>query len=552
MPIAYMRVLPKSSQALFAFAFSVQVVYHLYLIITLPRNTLLENEEYVRRIAPPLDKNDPRMLPDLHPAMRAPVPSYTYNFSYDVFKNRDSKLSRPTICDEASIPTPLLNGTEVESTISSEKLNDIFQSLVQEYLAPWVPLRGSEKDEEISRPITKKLLNSMELILRGGAFRVRLAGDGTVRYRVLEHWTQTYRVARMTWTLGLLQEAMTRWPELAKLRAEFFVNVGDSPRSTIDSVSRDMGAIPVFSFRSSPAYLDIPVPDPVEFGSNGHYVWKSDDAPLTLEREPRLVFRGSSSSLNEYHDDNWLIVPRLRLAALSRRYPDLIDAGVTTWMKLGQNLSQREVEHSLGARAVPELNFEEQSKYRYVLDVDGGLGSSRKRGILASGSVPFFQKSNWRMWYEPLLKEDVHFVGVDTYLHELVDKVMHARENPSESVAMVKRAQCFAKLAVSYDAALLFWKVLLEGYSQLQRDPVGDDEEVYPNLCQLRPAAAESPMGCTAGWYIYNGSIPFGCRYIGAPNQPFRYECWRNVGYGEEFKFTNDPVHSVYAYDYTA
>ena len=39
-------------------------------------------------------------------------------------------------------------------------------------------------------------------------------------------------------------------------------------------------------------------------------------------------------------------------------------------------------------------------------------------------------------------------------------------------------AECFPKLALSYDAAVHFWKVLLEGYSQLQIDPAGDDEEL--------------------------------------------------------------------------
>jgi len=221
-------------------------------------------------------------------------------------------------------------------------------------------------------------------------------------------------------------------------------------------------------------------------------------------------------------------------------------------MKLGENVSVSQVEQSIGTTAVSSLDYEAQGKYRFVLDVDGGLGSSRKRGILASGSVPFFQKSNWYMWYEPLLKRSIHFVGVDTYLHNLVDKITLMKNHPSECTSMVRRAKCFAKNAVSYESALLFWKILLEGYSQLQRDPIGNDEEVDPNLCTLRPAAAESPMGCTAGWYTYNGTIPFGCRYIGAPNRPFKFECWRNVGYGEEFKFTNDPVHSVYTVDYTA
>lgn len=437
--------------------------------------------------------------------------------------------------------------SDASATVSEHEIETAFRSLVDEYLAPWTPLAHSATGKTAGeKPITRSLLNSMEVLLRGGAFRVRLAGDGTVRYRVLEHWTQTYRIARMTWTLDILQQAVQQWPELAKIKCEFYVNVADSPRSTLDSISKDMGGIPVFSFRSSKSYLDIPVPDPVEYGSNGNYVWKTDDKIPFFERTPKLVFRGSSSSIQEYHDDNWLVVPRLRLAALSKRFPDLIDAGITQWMKVSRSTNVTHIEKSLGTGTVESLNFEAQSKYRFVLDVDGGLGSSRKRGILSSGSVPFFQESNWYMWYEPLLKPFYHFLPVDTFLRNLIDQVQSAKDDPIESARIVQRAHCFGENVLAYDAAVLYWKILLEGYSKLQRNPASGDEQVSPSMCALRPAAAEGPMGCSDGWYKFNGTVPFGCRYTGAKANPYSFECWRNIGRGVEFKFTSDPVHSLY------
>lgn len=69
---------------------------------------------------------------------------------------------------------PFLNGTQRETRISQHVLEATFRSLVEDYVAPWVPLRSSDRDEPLSKPITKKLLDSVELILRDGAFRVRL------------------------------------------------------------------------------------------------------------------------------------------------------------------------------------------------------------------------------------------------------------------------------------------------------------------------------------------------------------------------------------------
>lgn len=429
--------------------------------------------------------------------------------------------------------------------VEQDELESAFEVLVARYLAPWVPL--SSRTPVLERPITMKLLNSMEVLLRGGAFRVRLAGDGKVRYRVLEHWEQTYRINRMTWTLDLLQRIMEEYPELAKVKAEFYVNVADSPRSTVDSTSRDMGGIPVFSFRSGLAYLDVPVPDPVEYGSNGNYMWKTENKLPFEERIPKLVFRGSSSSLHGYHDDNWLSVPRMRLAALAKERPDLLNAGITKWMKLEKGATIDEVEQSLGTGVVEHIDYDQQGKYQFVLDMDGGLGSSRKRGILTSGSVPIFQKSTWFMWYEPLLKPFYHFLPVETYLQDLVETVDNAKNDAAESRRVVQSANCFGENVLSEKATGLYWKTLLQRYSQLQYDHASGDDEVSPSMCSLRPATAQGPLGCYDGWYLYNGSVPFGCKYKGAQDgHPYKFECWRNIGNGTEFKFTNDPVHGLY------
>lgn len=426
-------------------------------------------------------------------------------------------------------------------------LTPSFEVLISRYLSPWIPLQfPTTPSTLLHRPITTALLNSMEAMLHGGAFRVRLIGDGQLRYRALEHWPHTYRTERMVATLLFLQRALDRFPDLRRVRAEFYVNVADAPRSTLDSSSRELAGLPIFSFRSSPAFLDIPVPDPVECGSNGNYVWKEKDKLPFRLREPRLIFRGSSSSLQQYHDHNWLSVPRIRLAALAKHHSHLLDAGVTKWIKLAKGVTDEEIQASLGVTLVDYLNYSAQGKFQFILDIDGGLGSSRKRGILSSGAVPFFQNSHWHMWYEPLLRPFYHFLPVDTYLHDLLDRVRAARDDITESQRIVQRANCFAEHVVSENAAALYWKLLVTRYSQLQYDPVSDDRDVSPDMCKLRPVIADGPMGCSNGWYVFNGSLPFGCRYKRAGEYQNRFECWRDIGNGTEFKFTNDPVHSVY------
>lgn len=425
---------------------------------------------------------------------------------------------------------------------SLRELRSAFESLVNKYLAPWIPFQ-MKSTEALLRPISTQLLNSIEGLLHGGAFRVLLPGDGTVRYRLAEHWTQTYRVNRMLWTLQTLQRVARLDPGL---RVEFFVNVADAPRSTMDSMSHKMGGLPIFSFRSSPAYLDIPVPDPAEYGAGGDYTPRVGTVPFK-SRVPRLVFRGSSSSLAGYHNDNWLVVPRIRLAALSRAHPRLIDAGITRWIKLVGGTTSSEIEASLNVSSVAVLSPDAQTGFKYILDVDGGLGSSRKRGILASGSVPLFQSSHWHAWYEPLLKPFIHYVPVDPFLHGLIARISELQTDEAFAHSIAQHASCFAQSVTSEDAALLYWHLLLQQYSRLLRQPPKYTVRVSPSLCKMRPVTAHGPMGCYEGWYTFNGTLPFGCRFTGAkPHATFQYECWRHIGREVEFKFTNDPVHDPY------
>ena len=49
-----------------------------------------------------------------------------------------------------------------------------------------------------------------------------------------------------------------------------------------------------------------------------------------------------------------------------------------------------EAEQSFGAGVMIPMKCEEQVSFQFVVDIDRGLGTSRKRYIFTSGLVPFF------------------------------------------------------------------------------------------------------------------------------------------------------------------
>lgn len=380
-----------------------------------------------------------------------------------------------------------------------------------------------------SIPITAPLIDSMEVPLRGSTARVRVAGDGRVFYRVIEHWEKTYRLPRFGFFLDLLAKTLKSHPELRTVHAEFYINTADGPRSTVDSISQELGALPLLSFRSELHYIDIPVPDPVEHGSKvtgeGYVINPALKTPWPQKKKLAL-FRGVASCIQKQHFQNWHLNPRVRVSTLSARYPEFLDAGITKWIKLSHNATVENIEMTANITAKQHMALEEQLRYRYILDVDGGLGSSRKRWILMSGSVPFFQQSAVYQWYEPLLTKWVHYVPVDRWFRDLIENIQWAQQNDPQAKRIASSAEEFARKFLSEQAITEYVSIFLQKYADMQRDARHGKEHV-PNPCEEAPIVEHGPMGCSTGWLEHSlgSKLPFGCRH--KPYLPGNFTCHR-------------------------
>lgn len=405
----------------------------------------------------------------------------------------------------------------------------VFEILVDEYLAPW----SAATVGGMAAPISDELLDSMEVPLRNRTVgRVRLSTVGSVLYRVIEHWDKTYRLQRFAFFLELLTQTLKRYAPLRALPGEFYVNAADGPRVTVDSSSSSFAGLPLFGFRTEHAHIDIPVPDPVEHGAHvtgEGYVVDAEvraKAPWWGKKKNMVVFRGSSSSILQMRHGNWFLNPRVRLSQISMRYPHIVDAGVSKWIKLANGTSVNDILGSANLTQKTPLSLREQLTYKYILDVDGGMGSSRKRWMLLSGSVPFFQESSVYQWYEPLLAPWVHYVPVDKWFRDLVKHVRWAQRNDEQAREIVHNAREFASKYLSDDAVLEYIAVLLQKYAKLMKnvrryaDPVRD-------ACVEEPIVEVGPMGCRTDWNVYeaNNKLPFGCRH--KPLEYMRFVCHR-------------------------
>lgn len=402
---------------------------------------------------------------------------------------------------------------DVSALSRSVSTRQVFRALVDEAMAPWSgAVVGGERV-----PISASLVDSMEVPNKGSTARIRLPGDGRVLYRVVEHWEKTYRLPRLLFFLDLLLKVMSKYPELSRLRCEFYLNTADGPKVTVDSMSQDFGALPILGFRTEAHYIDIPVPDPVEHGSKvtgEGYVIDPASRVAWQQKEARVVFRGVASCIQKQHFGNWHLNPRVRVSSISARFPHLVDAGVTKWIKLSHGTTVDDIETSANISVKQRLTLQDHMRFKYILDVDGGLGSSRKRWMLMSGSTPFFQASAVTQWYEPLLTKWVHYVPVDRWFRDLVQSVLWARQNDAVAREIAENAMSFADRFLSEDAILEYLAVFLQKYAELQPDARQGNESV-PNPCVEEPSIEHGPMGCRTGWFrhLHGTPFPFGCRH---------------------------------------
>ncbi|OIR57391.1 MAG: uncharacterized protein A8A55_1852 [Amphiamblys sp. WSBS2006] len=391
----------------------------------------------------------------------------------------------------------------INASINTEDdtIEKVFSWLADEYLAPWLPM---DKTHVGQAPITKRMLCAMELAYRSGAFRVRIIGK-KVYYRHLVVWKQTYRKARMVWYLKLLKKMALRG--MIKKPVDVIIYVGDGPKVAGDTATSHAG-FPLFSLRTADHTVDIPLPDPVVYGSNGNYVWpeKALNRPWT-EKKKMLVFRGKGSCL-KMQADNWHVCNRIRAVKLADMYPELMDIKITELNQLDKISAplyppptKKEVLDTTRTQLGSFMSFFEQAGYRYVLDLDGGLGSSRKPATLRSGSVLFAQKSPWFNHFEPLLQPYVHYVPVDKWLRDLREKVEDANTNESKYEQIAKQGREFAEKFLTIEASMKYISILFLKYADLLVEEVTTDP-VEINYCEAKGIEdiMNGPIGCSRKW----------------------------------------------------
>lgn len=267
------------------------------------------------------------------------------------------------------------------------------------------------------------------------------------------------------------------FPVLTRDGTEPYNNIWDSMEQPLVS-HRYTKYVPILSMSVTSRYADIPIPTCDDWArvQNPEGKWFPKlcrDYPDTFDtpwenKVPTAVFRGGSTGCGVTIKTN----PRLRLVSMSVTQPEsadgvpYLDAGITNW-----NLRARKVQgepylttinpEDLGFELAPPMSPEQQSQYKYIVNVDGHVTAFRLSLELNMGSVILLVDSPWKIWYSKMLEPYIHYVPVKYDMSNLFEQIEWCRQHDGDCSIIADNARDFYRTYLQKKGVIDYMQKLL-------------------------------------------------------------------------------------------
>ena len=165
----------------------------------------------------------------------------------------------------------------------------------------------------------------------------------------------------------------------------------------------------------------------------------------------KAIWRGSTTGQDSIVSDRSLRkYTRFQLVSIAQKRQDLIDAGFTSVVQYALKNKQK-----FDLKMSPSMTQEEQSMYKYIVIADGNSGTYSFYWVLASGSVPLKQDSDYIQYFEEKefgLSEYIHYVPIKKDFSDLFEKIMWLQLNDDKAYEISRNAMKFAQEHFTYNS----------------------------------------------------------------------------------------------------
>lgn len=197
--------------------------------------------------------------------------------------------------------------------------------------------------------------------------------------------------------------------------------------------------LPCFAYSGKVGYKDIPIPTYDDIFDNEVGLVDTE----WTNKKAVAVFRGSSTGCGTTVETNM----RLKLATMRS---DDLDVGITKYtenLKLDSKKGLSKTEKVVPLS--PSLSWNDQSKYKYIIHIDGNVLAYRLLKSMLTGSLILRVKSDYVHWLDGVMKPNKHYIEVKPDLSDLQEVLEWCKKHDADCKKIAKRSFDFATKVLS-------------------------------------------------------------------------------------------------------
>ena len=263
-------------------------------------------------------------------------------------------------------------------------------------------------------------------------------------------------------------------PILTKKLTEPYFHLFDSKSVSIEQKFKFKKFCPILSQSITSMNADLLIPTSDDWRihsskyftgskcSNAYHPSSFNKMELDWKKKKNIcVFRGSATGCGMTLENNM----RLKAAQLSLEHPKLLDAGITDWKPRDKKFIGEPIKiinpKDFNFNLVEGISMDMQSKYKYILHIDGYVSAFRLSSEMRMNSVLLICKSDYNLWYSHLMVEYEHFVPVKNDLSDLIDQIKWCLKNDKKCMQIASNAMEFYKKYLTIDGVFDYMQQLI-------------------------------------------------------------------------------------------
>ena len=200
------------------------------------------------------------------------------------------------------------------------------------------------------------------------------------------------------------------------------------------------------------------------------------------EKRPRAVWRGSTTG-DAYTERNWREMPRSKAVLLSRKRPDLLDAGFTHLRAQADDAAVRDMQQA--NMSMGYLDYDQIFEYQALLSIDGNSVADRLPALMVGSAVIKQDSDRIEFWYHDL-KPFVHYIPVKHDMSNLEEVLDLALKNVTLIMQIARNSRELVLERLHPHCILCYWIQLLHMYSRFMSGSIKPPAKSMPmDACRL-------------------------------------------------------------------